>query len=167
MGGRDGKSLCGVMLRAPTLLIIRQTDFSDNWRTPLNLPKCISIAVFCAIKQMVWTRFPWWWSRDPDTLNTWFPNMECFKGPPYPPLPSGWSRRLCTDPYAASFPPPLPPSAANSSNTVPGFPPLSPHPHVHRHQERGRKKGDSIISSSRLSSEHLFSNNTIIELLIW
>ena len=87
--------------------IIKIDDFC--WFSSVLSFFWLQIAVFWAIKQMVWTRFPWWWSRDPDTLNTWFPNMECFKGPPYPPLPSGWSRRLCTDPYAASFPPPSPP----------------------------------------------------------
>lgn len=89
---------------------------------------CIKIiTVNCAMGQMVWTRYPWWPLHDPDTLNTWFPNTECFKGPRI--LPSCWSRRLCQDPYAGvSTPSPSfsLPSTANSSNTVPRFPPQPP-----------------------------------------
>ena len=91
----------------------------------LNCIKIITVS--CAMGQMVWTRYPWWPLHDPDTLNTWFPNTECFKGPRI--LPSCWSRRLCQDPYAGvSTPSPsfCLPSTANSSNTVPRFPPQPP-----------------------------------------
>lgn len=91
----------------------------------LNCIKIITVS--CAMGQMVWTRYPWWPLHDPDTLNTWFPNTECFKGPRI--LPSCWSRRLCQDPYAGvSTPSPSfsLPSTANSSNTVPRFPPQPP-----------------------------------------
>ena len=144
--------------------------------------KCIYIiAVFCAIKQMVLTPFPGWSSRDPDTLSTWFPNMECFKGPPYPPSPRGGldvCARIHTLP--ASLPPPLllihliqflgflhsllslpSPTCASSSGEV----------------QAGvggwgwGKKGDSIISSSRLWFEHfslhLVNFNQISNDMMW
>ena len=72
--------------------------------------KCIYIiAVFCAIKQMVLTPFPGWSSRDPDTLSTWFPNMECFKGPPYPPPSPRGGLDVCARIHTlpVSLPPPL------------------------------------------------------------